>query len=229
MPSWFDGEVAELERRTRTLRGQPEGVVFCGSSSFTLWHDMAAWFPAYNVVNHGFGGATLGDCVEYFDRLVAAMQPRAVVLYAGDNDLGDGAAPETVLQRLCSFVRRKRETLGTVPMAFVSIKISPARFHLMHRIAYTNRIIEGELAGEGDVEFVDNTRRMVGRGLIPLLSLYTHDPLHMNREGYRILAKSLTEYLEGVGRRTGPLAVRTPAVPPAWMDPDEDEEAACAA
>ena len=223
MPSWFDGEVAELERRTRSLRGQPDGVVFCGSSSFTLWHDMAAWFPAYNVVNHGFGGATLADCVEYFDRLVAAMAPRAVVLYAGDNDLGDGAAPETVLERLRAFVRLKRETLGSTPMAFVSIKISPARFHLMHRIAYTNRIIERELTGQGDVEFVDNTRRMVGRGLIPLLSYYTHDPLHMNREGYRILAKSLTEYLEGVGSRIGSLSVRTPAVPPEWMDRDESD------
>ncbi len=223
MPSWFDAEVADLERRTRRLRGGSNVVLFYGSSSFTLWHDLADHFPEHTVVNHGFGGSTLADCIEYFDRLVAAYAPRVVILYAGDNDLGDGASPEQVLQRLRTIIGRKRETLGSVPMAYVSIKVSPARFGLMHGIAYTNRIIERALEPAADVHFVDITRRMVGRGLEPLLGCYGEDPLHMNRAGYRILGRSLFEYLSAIEQKIGDLRVRRSKLTPAWMDLENGE------
>ena len=223
MPSWFDAEVADLERRTRRLRGGSNVVLFYGSSSFTLWHDLADHFPEHNVVNHGFGGSTLADCIEYFDRLVAAYAPRVVILYAGDNDLGDGASPEQVLQRLRTIIGRKRDALGSVPMAYVSIKVSPARFALMHGIAYTNRIIERALEHAADVHFVDITRRMVGRGLEPLLGCYGEDPLHMNRAGYRILGRSLFEYLSALEQKIGDLRVRRSKRPPAWMDLEDGE------
>ncbi len=222
MPSWFDQEVDALERRTRSRRGEPNLVLFYGSSSFTLWHDIEAYFPAHNIVNHGFGGSTLRDCVEYFDRLVVALQPKVVLLYAGDNDLGDGGRPEDVLDRLRRIVARKRETLGDVPMAYVSIKISPARFSIMHAIAYTNAIIERELADGSDVRFINVTRRMVGRGMQPLLGYYTHDPLHMNPEGYRLFGKAISDYLGEVEQRTGALQVRTGAPAPAWMLVDDE-------
>lgn len=226
MPLWFDGEVADLERRTQPLKGGRNLILFYGSSSFTLWHDIADHFPEHNVVNHGFGGSTLADCVEYFDRLVAAYAPRVVIVYAGDNDLGDGATPEQVLERLRAIVHRKRATLGSVPMGYVSIKISPARFAFMHAIAYTNRIIEHELGESSEVRFVDITRRMVGRGLGPLLAYYSEDPLHMNRDGYRVLGRSLAEYITAVERDAGDLRVRRTTARPAWMRGDFGDEAA---
>lgn len=225
MPSWFDSEVADLERRTRGQRESANGILFYGSSSFTLWDDLDHYFPEHNVINHGFGGSTLADCAEYFDRLVAAYAPSVLVVYAGDNDLADGSTPEQVLDRLRAMIQRKRETLGSVPMAYVSIKVSPARFALMHRIAYTNRIIERELRGAADVAFVDITRRMVGRGLGPLLAYYSEDPLHMNRDGYRLLGRSLFEYLGALERHVGDLRVRKSAARPLWMvSPDDGEE-----
>ncbi|MBL8667997.1 MAG: hypothetical protein JNM48_11105 [Rhodospirillales bacterium] len=208
MPGWFDGEVADLERRTRSLQGGRNLILFYGSSSFTLWHGLAGHFPEHNVVNHGFGGSTLADCIDYFDRLVVAYSPSVLIVYAGDNDLGDGATPEQVVERLRIIIQRKREALGAAPMAFVSIKVSPARFALMHGIAYTNRLIERELAEGNDVRFVDITRRMVGRGLGPLLNYYTEDPLHMNEDGYRVLGGSLAEYIGTVERDAGDLRIR---------------------
>jgi lysophospholipase L1-like esterase len=216
MPSWFDQEVDELERRTASRRGEPNLLLFYGSSSFTLWHDIADHFPEYNLVNHGFGGSTLVDCLEYFDRLVAAFRPALIILYAGDNDLGNGGTPEGVLAALEQFLTRKRATLGAVPMAYVSIKISPARFPIMHRITYTNLILERRLAGEADAAFVNITRRMTGRGLVDFLQYYTEDPLHMNEAGYRVLGRSLAEYLAAAEAAGGPLKVRPAAAAPAW-------------
>jgi lysophospholipase L1-like esterase len=217
MPEWFDQEVSELERRSRARRDERNPIVLYGSSSFTLWNDVQAYLPGYNLLNHGFGGATLADCVEYFDRLVVPFAPRIVILYAGDNDLGDGGQPETVLARLRAFIARKREKLGDVPMAYVSIKISPARFPIMHRIAYTNRIIKQELRHAPDVRYLDIMRRMVGRGIEPFLACYTEDPLHMNRQGYRILGKTLAEYLSDMERTHGNLRSSAPTSASASM------------
>lgn len=175
-------------------------------------------FPGYNVLNHGFAGATLADCVEYFDRLVAAYRPRVIILYAGDNDLGNGGTPEEVLTLLAAFVVRKRATLDRGPMAYVSIKISPARFAIMHRIAYTNRILERRIAGELDVRFVDISRRMTGRGLAPFMDYYSDDDLHMNRAGYRVLGRSIAEYLACLEEQAGDLRIAAATAPPAWME-----------
>jgi lysophospholipase L1-like esterase len=200
MPEWFDDEVAALEKRTRARRKHRDVVLFYGSSTFTLWEELETRFDGLNVVNHGFGGATLADCLEYFDRLVTPMAPRALVLYAGDNDLDNGASPELVRERVEHFLLRKRAALGPIPMIYVSIKISPARFHIMHKIAYTNRIIERSLFSRGDVAYLDITRRMIGRGIDGLRACYSEDPLHMNARGYRIWQASLAE---GLSRLNG--------------------------
>lgn len=71
-------------------------IAFYGSSSIRLWATLASDFPGLSVVNLGFGGATLAACVYFFERLVLPCSPASLVLYAGDNDLGDGRRPEDV-------------------------------------------------------------------------------------------------------------------------------------
>ena len=228
MASAFDEEVDALRERSRAKGDQEKLVLFYGSSSFTLWGDIERHFPDYRIANHGFGGSTLEDCVHYFDRLVADFSPGAIILYAGDNDLANGATPERVVASLEAFIARKRETIGDVPAAFVSIKVSPARFDIMHRIGYTNLIIERRLRAEPDVRFVDMTRRMTARGLIALLGYYANDPLHMNRDGYRILGKCIAEYLADLAAAGDDLRQGPPGAAeaiPAWAEDDAD--AAC--
>ena len=222
MPSWFDEEVGALKSRSQDLGVRENLVLFYGSSSFTLWTDIERYFPGVAVANHGFGGSTLEDCVEYFDALVATFSPRTVVVYAGDNDLANGATPEMVLQHLDRLIARKRQTMGAIPLAYVSIKVSPARFHIMHRIAYTNLIIERRLQGETDLGFVDITRRMTGRGLYALLGYYSTDLLHMNREGYRVLGKCVSAYLDQLAASGIDLRRGETTAAPAWAEDDGD-------
>ncbi len=198
MSGWFDDEVTALEERTRPRRGENGLILFYGSSTFTLWSTLEAALPSYRIVNHGFGGSTMGDCITYFDRLVTPMKPAAIVLYAGDNDLGNGDAPEKVLERVEHFVMKKRAVFGPIPLAYISIKVSPARLHFMHKIEYTNRIIERSLFPRGDAHYLDITRRMVSRGLHDLRSCFGADPLHMSARGYTIWSNSLNEYLDAL-------------------------------
>jgi lysophospholipase L1-like esterase len=154
--------------------------------------------------------------------LVVPVRPRVLLLYAGDNDLEQGASPEAVRECLAKIVARKRAALGATPTAFVSIKVSRARLHFMHKIAYTNRIIERLLADEPDVTFLDITRRMVGRGMLVWNDYYTHDPLHMNTDGYRVWGKALSEHLAHLEHSLGPLSAALPDEVPAWAEPVSD-------
>ncbi len=67
---------------------------------------MAADFPEVKVINRGFGGSELGDSTYFADRIVAPYHPRAIVLYAGDNDLYDGHTPQQVRDEFAAFVKR---------------------------------------------------------------------------------------------------------------------------
>lgn len=211
MSNWFDEEVAALERRTVPRFGSDRLVLFYGSSTFTLWHDLEECFPGFNVLNHAFGGSHLSDCLHFFDRLVVPVRPRAIVLYAGDNDLDFGARPEDVRDRLKEFMERKRRAFGEeVPVTYVSIKISPARFHIMFKIGYTNYIIKKYVTQQPDLDYLDITRRMISHGRLRLLDYYSEDPLHMNPAGYRIWGASLCEHLEQLHRAIGPLRDERP-------------------
>jgi hypothetical protein len=101
-PRWVSAApaewVAEIERLTAGDGAQPPagGVVFVGSSSIRLWSTLAEDFPGVPIINRGFGGSELPDSVHFADRIVMPYRPRAVVLYAGQNDLWAGKSPSAV-------------------------------------------------------------------------------------------------------------------------------------
>ena len=71
----------------------PKGeIVFVGSSTIHRW-DVASYFPDLKIINRGIDGTELADAVKYIDRLVLRYEPRLVVVYAGDNDIGGGSSP----------------------------------------------------------------------------------------------------------------------------------------
>ena len=39
------------------------GILFVGSSTFNLWHNMAGYFPGYVITNRGFGGSSMREVV----------------------------------------------------------------------------------------------------------------------------------------------------------------------
>jgi lysophospholipase L1-like esterase len=185
---WFEDEVRGLEARFRDRPTPPGGVAFYGSSSVRLWGTLAADFPGQSVINLGFGGSTLAACAHFFPRLVPPCRPRALVLYAGDNDLGDGRAPEDVLTALRSLLGQWRTGLPATKLAVLSIKPSPARWHLQPRIEQTNRLFAAEVTNRPDARYVDVHTPMLGSGGRPRPDLYAADGLHLSPAGYRLWA-----------------------------------------
>lgn len=191
---WYENEVRSLEFALGRGPAGPPPVAFYGSSSIRLWETLDEDLPGIHAVNLGFGGSTLAACAHYFPRLVPPCRPRAVLLYAGDNDLGDGRSPEDVLASLRDLLRQTDALLGPIPLAFLSIKPSPARHHLDGSIRRANDLARREMALRPSGRFIDVHPRMLDPGGRPRPELYGADGLHLSRLGYRIWAEATREY-----------------------------------
>ena len=84
---WYEQEILAMEQRLREFPPPAGLVVFYGSSSMRMWESLETDFRDVGVLNLAFGGSTLAACVWFFERLIVPRAPRAVVCYAGDNDL----------------------------------------------------------------------------------------------------------------------------------------------
>ena len=189
---WYESEVQALENVVRRLNGN-RPPVFYGSSSFRLWDTLAEDFDP-RVLNLGFGGSTLEACDYFFPRLVPPVHPRSLLVYAGDNDLGDGRRVEDVFAYFKSFAAKVEASLGAIPFGFVSVKPSPARYSIIDRIRRVNDLIEVELAARPGGFYVDVFTPMLDASGKPRTELFLEDGLHLNREGYRLWGRILSPF-----------------------------------
>ena len=185
---WYEVEVRELERKIPAIACP---VVFYGSSSIRLWPRLER---EGQIVNRGFGGSTLEACVHFFERLVVPLRPRSLVIYAGDNDLGDGRSPEHVLACFRQLACKIERQLPGVPFGFMSIKPSPARTAIAVRIRRANELIEQEIERYPTGYFIPVHDSMLDARGAPRPELFLADGLHLSLAGYRLWEQLLAEF-----------------------------------
>ena len=196
---WYHDEVqAALKKRAQCP--YPPKTIFYGSSSITLWKTLHQDFAPYAPLNLGFGGSTLAACTWFFNTLVAPLpMPARLILYAGDNDLGDGRRPEEVYLFYHEFKILLRATFGNIPFYFISIKPSPARSQLAKKIEYANTLIHNDIKRkEGNDYYVDVYSHMVDSHHRILKKYFLADGLHLNENGYVLWTTEILRCLPAV-------------------------------
>jgi lysophospholipase L1-like esterase len=195
---WYEAEVRELEHRRATETRPPHPTVFYGSSSIRLWDTLARDLDAPCIVNLGFGGSTLEACVWFFERLVTRARPASLVVYAGDNDLGDGRSPRDVAGGFEALAAKVDRDLRAAPFGFISIKPSPARAGLLPRIAETNDAIQRQIARHPSAFYIDVFTPMLGPDGQPRAELFLDDGLHLSRSGYQLWTRVLQQFRDQI-------------------------------
>lgn len=178
------------------IQSPQNAAIFYGSSSIRLWDNIAGYFPGIPVVNRGFGGSTLAECIHLLPRLIFPLRPSTLILYAGDNDLDQGASPEHVEYLFHQFMQRIREQLPAIPIAYIAVKPSPARFWNIGNIRRANALVHAAVAHYPSVTFVDVFSLMLSPGGGSRPELYTEDGLHMNGAGYALWASQIRPWLD---------------------------------
>ena len=188
---WYEEEVGELIQRRDALPYEPQ-TIFYGSSTIRLWETLYDDFKDCQPVNLGFGGSTLESCVWFFERIVAPIKrAQTLFVYAGDNDLGDGRAPEEVLLFFKELVTKMNHNFPNLTWYYISIKPSISRWNIDDKIKRTNELIEAEIKQQDHITFINIYDAMLDENGYPNASLFEEDGLHLSKEGYEVWKEAL--------------------------------------
>ncbi len=180
----WEKDIAALEAKQAERPAGPGGIVFTGSSSIRLWDLQASW-PGENVINRGFGGSMLPDVVHFFERLVPPLRPRAVVVYAGDNDFAKDRTAGQVVADFEALAAKMRVSLPGVPLVYIAIKPSMKRWELWAGMKQANEAISALCARDPHLHFADIAAPMLeGAAGAPAASWFAADGLHLSPMGY---------------------------------------------
>jgi lysophospholipase L1-like esterase len=194
-PRFWD-DVQTIKRFDKIYKPSENPIVFVGSSSIRLWQDAHQIFARYNVLNRGLGGAVVNDIIYYSKELIFDYQPRQVVIYVGENDLGNGTTTaDTIFARTKQLLHTIRTKLPDIPIAYISIKPSPGRDYAKNTLIKTNELIREYISNQQNMDFVDVFKLMVSKDGSYRTELFVSDKIHMTPEGYQIWVKALKPYL----------------------------------
>jgi lysophospholipase L1-like esterase len=183
-PQRFASEIANFAAADRAQPAPSCAVLFVGSSTIRLWRTLSTDMAPYPVINRGFGGAVIADVNFYFDQLVRPYRPRAIVFYAGENDLAGGASVSDVMAAFARFMDLKTRALGAAPVYFISVKPSRQRWTALAQQAQLNAAVRRMAAQRPDLRYVDVADAMLQDGRPR--PLFVADGLHLNAEGYAL-------------------------------------------
>lgn len=200
-PARWEKAIADYEAQDRQQAPPQGGAVFVGSSSIRLWK-LDRSFPNLPAVNRGFGGSELADSVHFADRLITPHRPRAVVVYAGDNDLSRGVSPEKVADDYRRLAETIRRDLPEARIVYIGIKPSLKRWALIEKVRQANALIREATEADDRQAFVDVDAPMLGDDGQPRPELFAADGLHLSEQGYALWTKLVRPHLQAAGLKS---------------------------
>ncbi|MEM7110761.1 MAG: hypothetical protein AAF519_21200, partial [Bacteroidota bacterium] len=123
-------EIRELRETTKSSHQNQRPVAFYGSSSIRMWQSLKQDLLPITAVNLGFGGSSYYWCNYFFEDVFEFVKPSKVVLYAGDNDLGNAVSEIEIINSVEQLLEKIEVKFGNIPVAIISVKPSPDRSYL---------------------------------------------------------------------------------------------------
>jgi lysophospholipase L1-like esterase len=182
----WEPAIRDFEEQDKVHPPRPGSIVFAGSSSFRFWDTLATDMKPLDVVNRGFGGSEFSDLDLYAQRIVVAYNPRAVVVYEGDNDLAEGSSktPEMVANDFRKFVQTVHAALPDTWIYILAIKPSNLRRKQWPQMKAANKLMQDYSATQKNVQYIDIATSMFdANGNLPA-DLFKSDGLHPTAKLY---------------------------------------------
>lgn len=191
------GRYAEANKTVKT----PTRVVFMGNSITDGWWGADSLFFKNNrLIGRGIGGQTTAQMLVRFRADVINLQPKAVVILAGTNDIAQNngyIAPENILGNIISMVElAKANNIDVVLCSILPAYEYGWRKGLepADKIIALNKMIKA-YADQNNLTYVDYHSALKDeRNGLP--EKYSKDGVHPTMEGYKIMESMILKALE---------------------------------
>ncbi len=214
---WEEEEKAVKAKRFRRLNrlARKGEILFVGSSlmeQFPIHEILLADHSDAVIYNRGIGGYTIPEMEETMEEQVFELEPSAIFINIGTNDISDPACSvEMLIGRYEHLLRRIKNRLpetAVYVMAFypangrdveVPAFLKSLISSRIEKLSAANVAVE-KLCEKLDVRFID-----VNRGLADETGLlrkeYTVDGIHMYADGYQVVYQNMKPYIQEAMRR----------------------------
>ena len=183
---FFASDIEAFVEADRAAPPAPGGIVFVGSSSIRLWTTLAEDMAPLPIIRRGFGGAHLLHVNHALSRIVIPYAPRAVVLYAGDNDIAYGRTAEAVTGEFKQFVQAIHAALPETDIWYLSMKPTKTQAIFWPELSRGNRQIAAVAKDDRRVQFIDADALLLTAEGKANGDLLRFDGIHLNDKGYAV-------------------------------------------
>lgn len=205
-PDFFAADIEVFVASDRLAPPAPGAILFIGSSSIRLWRTLADDMAPLRVIRRGFGGSHLIHVIHETDRIVIPYAPRAIVLYAGDNDIAYGRSAEAVAVEFRDFVRIVHAALPEADIWYLSMKPTTTQASFWPEMSRANRQIEAIVGEDPRLHFIDADPLLLTAEGKADAELLRFDGIHLNDQGYAVWTSLIRPALLAA---YGPAAGRT--------------------
>lgn len=159
-----------------------------------------------NLINAGINGHTSGDMLARYHQDVSPHHPQMVIILAGTNDAWQGIELGITVNNLTQLVNNARAE-GALPVLGLPTPIIKEQVDLYfpggNSTDFTKRLddIRGWIktyASQNQVEVLDFYTPLCITGTVEGNSEYFMDGGHPSRQGYQVLAESISQRILGI-------------------------------
>lgn len=181
---------------------KPDLILFTGSSIIKFWKTMENDLSPFYVLNRGVAGTKINEIAYWVEELVVQYKPKAVLLYAGSNDI-QGKKPKTpehVFNGFISFSNKIHQNLPNTKLFYISILPSPAKTRWKHwsNIQKANLLIKEYCNTNKLFKYIEISADFLDSNGLPNKTLFKKDMIHLNENGYKVWTSILRPELEKI-------------------------------
>lgn len=177
-----------------TLREKKKGaVVVAGDSLVGNWKNLEAAFPNLLMANRGIGGEVSRSLLFRFQEDILDLQPKAVVILVGTNDLSAHGDPEDTVSNLSDMLAMAQRQNPAMPVVLCTIppRNNPKAPTKPGKQDELNQKIRGLADGKANVKILDLFKALSNADGTPDPQYFNQDLLHLSGAGFSKFGEEL--------------------------------------
>ena len=176
-----------LKKAYPPVKANRHKIILAGSSTIERWKNAGEALAPYGVINMGMSFTRVEQWLTWYKDLIVPYKPDAVILYVGNNDIGNGkiSGAENA-QNTAKLLQRLSRALPDTQIFYVSLLNCWYRQNAWDEVRESNRQVKKFCAGLKNVTYIHIQGRFTDEAGRPREELFGEDRLHPNDAGYEI-------------------------------------------